>query len=106
METLGGAALPRSEPAEQGVDAAGIDGFVTAAGALSGVELHSLMVLRHGHVVAEQWWRPYGPETPHLVYSLSKSFTSTALGLAVGEGRVDLDATVLSYFPELDAAVT
>jgi CubicO group peptidase (beta-lactamase class C family) len=106
METLGGAALPRSAPAEQGVDAAGIDGFVAAAGALSGVELHSLMVLRHGHVVAEQWWRPYGPETPHLVYSLSKSFTSTALGFAVGEGRVDLDATVLSYFPELDAAVT
>ncbi|GAA3957921.1 serine hydrolase domain-containing protein [Actinoplanes auranticolor] len=106
MTTLGGAALPRSEPAEQGVDAAGIDAFVTAAGALSGVELHSLMVLRHGHVVAEQWWPPYEPETPHLVYSLSKSFTSTALGLAVGEGRVDLDATVLSYFPELDAAVT
>jgi CubicO group peptidase (beta-lactamase class C family) len=99
-------ALPRSTPAEQGVDAAGIDGFIDAVAPMSGAELHSLMVLRHGHVVAERWWRPYLPQTPHLLYSLSKSFTSTALGFAVTEGLVDLDATVLSYFPEFDGAVT
>jgi CubicO group peptidase (beta-lactamase class C family) len=106
MRTLGEAALPRSGPAAQGVDASGIDRFVTAVTALSGAELHSLMVLRHGHVVAEHWWPPYEPGTPRLAYSVSKSFTSTALGFAVDEGRVDLDATVLSYFPELDAEVT
>jgi len=100
------AALPRSTPGEQGVDGTGVDRFVEAVAPLAGVELHSLLVLRHGHVVAERWWQPYGPETPHLLYSLSKSFASTALGLAVDEGLVDLDATVLSYFPEHDAAVT
>ena len=99
-------ALPRSTPAEQGVDAVGITKFVDAVAAMSDVELHSLMVVRHGHVVAEGWWPPYTPQTPHLLYSLSKSFTSTALGLAVAEGLVDLDATVLSYFPEFDGAVT
>jgi CubicO group peptidase (beta-lactamase class C family) len=98
--------LPRSTPAEQGVDAAGIEAFVSALAPLPDVELHSLMVLRHGHVVDERWWHPYAAATPHLLYSLSKSFTATALGLAVGEGTVDLDATVLSYFPELDAEVT
>jgi CubicO group peptidase (beta-lactamase class C family) len=98
--------LPRSAPAEQGVDAAGIAAFVDAVASVPDVELHSLMVLRHGQVVAEAWWDPYGPREPHLLYSLSKSFTSTALGFAVGEGLVDLDATVLSYFPELDAEVT
>lgn len=98
--------LPRSTPGEQGVDGTGVDRFIDAVAPLDGVELHSLMVLRHGHVVAERWWPPYRPETPHLLYSLSKSFTSTALGLAVGEGLVDLDATVLSYFPEHDVAVT
>jgi CubicO group peptidase (beta-lactamase class C family) len=103
---LGQAALPRSTPAQQGVDGTGIDRFVAALAPLSGVEPHSLMVLRHGHVVAEHWWQPYEPQTPHLLYSLSKSFASTALGLAVAEGLVDLDATVLSYFPEHDAAVT
>ena len=64
------------------------------------------MVVRHGSVVAERWWRPYAANAPHLLYSLSKSFTSTALGFAVTEGRIDLDATVLSYFPELDAQIT
>lgn len=98
--------LPRSTPAAQGVDAAGIDAFVAALAPTSEVELHSLMIVRHGHVVHERWWPPYTAAAPHLVYSLSKSFTSTALGFAVAEGLVDLDATVLSYFPEFDAAVT
>jgi CubicO group peptidase (beta-lactamase class C family) len=100
------AALPRSTPAEQGVDAAGIDAFIAAVAPMADAELHSLMVLRHGRVVAETWWEPYTPQAPHLLYSLSKSFTSTALGFAVAEGLVDLDATVLSYFPEFDARVT
>ncbi len=64
------------------------------------------MLLRHGAVVAEGWWAPYGPDRPHLLYSLSKSFTSTALGFAVAEGLVSLDDTVLSHFPELDAEIT
>ncbi|MET8148837.1 serine hydrolase domain-containing protein [Actinoplanes sp. NPDC049668] len=98
--------LPRSTPAEQGVDAAGIDAFVAALGRAPDIEPHSLMVLRHGHVVAERWWHPYGPGTPHLLYSLSKAFASTALGFAVAEGLVDLDATVLSYLPEHDARIT
>ena len=98
--------LPRSTPSAQGVDARGIAAFVDALEALPGVEPHSLQVLRHGVVVAEGWWAPYAPDRPHLLYSLSKSFTSTALGFAVAEGLVDLDATVLSYFPEFDAEVT
>jgi CubicO group peptidase (beta-lactamase class C family) len=83
-----------------------IEDFVRAADARAGVELHSVIVLRQGEVVAEAWWAPYAREKPHLLYSLSKSFTSTALGFAVAEGSVDLDATVLSYFPEFDATVT
>ncbi|MEV6490882.1 serine hydrolase [Actinoplanes sp. NPDC051633] len=83
-----------------------IEDFVRAANGRDGVELHGLMVLRHGEVVARRWWEPYGPSKPHLLYSLSKSFTSTALGFAVTEGSVDLDATVLSYFPEHDDRVT
>ncbi|MFG1610238.1 serine hydrolase [Actinoplanes sp. NPDC049265] len=97
--------LPRSTPAEQGVDARGIDAFLAALDPLPDVELHSLMVVKNGHVVGERWWRPYGPDRPHLMYSLSKSFTSTALGFAVAEGLVELDATVLSYFPEWDGRV-
>ena len=85
------------------MDADGIAAFLDA---VDDIELHSLMILRHGHVIASGWWEPYGPDRPHLLYSLSKSFTSTGAGLAIAEGLLDLDATVLSYFPELDSCVT
>lgn len=97
--------LPRSTPSDQGVDAAGIEAFLDAVEAADGVELHSLMVLRHGKVIAEGWWRPYSRDRVHLLYSLSKSFTSAAAGFAAADGLLDYDATVLSYFPELDAQV-
>jgi hypothetical protein len=58
------------------------------------------MLLRHGHVVAEGWWSPYNPESPHSLYSLSKSFTSTAVGLAVAEGKISLNDEVLKFFPD------
>jgi CubicO group peptidase (beta-lactamase class C family) len=101
-----GRPLPRSTPAAEGVDAAGVLALVDALGAEPGVEPHGLMLLRHGKVVAEGWWAPYAPHRPQLVYSLSKSFTSAAAGLAFGDGLIDLDAPVLRYFPELDAEIT
>ncbi|WP_225753564.1 serine hydrolase [Actinotalea sp. Marseille-Q4924] len=101
-----GAALPSSAPREQGVDARGVQAFLDVLEASPVIEPHSLMLLRHGHVVAEGWWAPYARDRRHLLYSLSKSFTSTALAFAVEEGLVSLDDTVLSHFPELDAVVT
>lgn len=98
--------LQRSTPSAQNIDAAGIDAFITALDAAPGIESHSLMLLRSGQVVAEGWWAPYSAERVHLLYSLSKSFTSTAVGLAVAEGLLSLDDTVISHFPELDAEIT
>jgi CubicO group peptidase (beta-lactamase class C family) len=98
--------LPRSTPGAQGVDSTGVQTFLDQMEAHPDVEMHSLMLLRNGHVVTEGWWSPYTPERVHLLYSLSKSFASTAAGLAAAEGLLDLDRTVLSYFPELDADVT
>jgi len=98
--------LRTSRPSEQGVDARGVLAFVDALESTPNVDPHSLILLRHGHIVAQGWWAPYAPARPHLLYSLSKSFTSTAVGLAVAEGLLSLDDTVLSYFPELDADIT
>ena len=92
--------LPRSTPASQGVDPAAILGFLDAVDADPAVELHGLMVLRHGQVVAEGWWAPHTADRTRLLYSISKSFTSTALAFAVDEGLVGLDDTVLDHFPE------
>ena len=99
-------ALPPARPADEGVDAAGIADFVTALETAPQIEPHSFMLLRHGRVVAQGWWAPYAQHRPHLLYSLSKSFTSTAVAFAVAEGLFGLDDTVLSHFPELDGEVT
>src|SRR5580658_3819443 len=98
--------LPRSAPADQGVDPAAILGFLDALDAHPGIEMHSLMVVRHGRVVAEGWWAPYSAERPHLLYSLSKSFTSTAAAFAQAEGLLQLDDTVISHFAEFAAEIT
>ena len=58
------------------------------------------MVVRHGHVVAEGWWAPYAAERPHLLYSLTKSFTSVAVGLAVTDGLLSLDDRVVDVLPD------
>lgn len=78
--------LPAGPPGPEGVLAERVEGFLDALGADPAVEPHSLMVLRHGRVVAAGWWWPYTAHRPHLLYSLSKVFTATALGLAIDEG--------------------
>jgi CubicO group peptidase (beta-lactamase class C family) len=92
-------ALPRSRPESQGVSPSALFAFVDEADRNID-SLHSFMLVRHGHVVAECWWSPYDAKTRHELYSLSKSFTSTAVGLAIAEGKLSLDDPVLKFFPE------
>ncbi|MFI7340909.1 serine hydrolase domain-containing protein [Streptomyces sp. NPDC050085] len=61
---------------------------------------HSLMIVHHGHVVAEGWWAPYSAERPHLLYSLTKSFTSIAVGLAIDDGLLSLDDRIVDVLPD------
>ncbi|MDQ2782164.1 MAG: beta-lactamase family protein [Actinomycetota bacterium] len=94
-----GRLVPRARTGEAGVDAAAVTAFLDTIQA-GGVEMHSLMLLRHGKVAAEGWWAPYAPDRVHLLYSLSKSFTSTAVGFCVAEGRFALDDRVVDLLPE------
>lgn len=93
------AALPRSTPERQGIASRGVLAFVQQADSEIDA-MHSFMLVRHGHVVAEGWWSPYDSATPHMLYSLSKSFTATAVGLAIAAGTLSLDDEVLKFFPE------
>ncbi len=88
-----------STPEAQGISSQAILDFIDAAEAQVDA-LHSFMLLRHGKVVAQGWWAPYATDRPHMLYSLSKSFTSTAIGLAIAEDRLSLNDTVISFFPE------
>jgi CubicO group peptidase (beta-lactamase class C family) len=91
--------LPRSTPEAEGVSSKGIIDFLDAI-ANSKHEMHSIMILRHGKVIAEGWWSPYRPDLKHTLYSLSKSFTSTAVGFAVAEKKITLNDKVISFFPD------
>jgi CubicO group peptidase (beta-lactamase class C family) len=91
--------LPRSTPELQGVSSRAILKLLEEA-QRNKIELHSIMVLRHGSVIAEGWWKPYAPEHLHTLFSLSKSFTSSAIGFAVNEGLLTEDDTVISFFPD------
>src|SRR5829696_8035894 len=83
--------LPRSTPAEQQVDSAAVLAVLDALEERPNIEMHSLMVVRHGSVVAEGWWAPYSADRPQLLYSLSKSFTSTAAAFArIGDISLEL----------------
>jgi len=93
--------LPISTPSEQGIDPQAIAAFVAALEADRRLEPHGLIIQRHGHRVAEGYWSPHTPDRSRLVYSLSKTFTGTALGLMVGEGRLGLDDLVSDHLPEL-----
>jgi CubicO group peptidase (beta-lactamase class C family) len=91
--------LPNSTPEEQGIPSSAVLHFVEAV-EKKHLELHSFLLLRHGKNVAEGWWQPYRPEIPHMLFSLSKSFTSSAVGFAVAEGRISVEDTVISFFPD------
>ena len=94
--------LRRSNPEAEGIPSSAILAFIQS------IEQHThplaavqgFMLLRHGNVAAEGWWKPYGPQFQHSMYSLSKSFTSTAIGLAVSEGHLTVDDPVLKFFPD------
>lgn len=65
-----------------------------------GVEMHALMILRHGKKCAEAWWKPYSPDAPHIMFSFSKSLTSTAIGFLEQEGKLSLQEKLVDIFPE------
>ena len=92
-------ALPRGTPESQGISSIELLEFVDAADTQIDA-MNSFMLLRHGQVVAEGWWSPFDAGSNHMLYSLSKSFTSTAVGMAVAEGKLSIDDPVLTFFPD------
>lgn len=63
-------------------------------------EPHGLMIMRHGKICAEGWWKPFAPGIPHGQQSHSKTYAATAIGIAYTEGIVDLEERLIDIFPE------
>ena len=92
--------LEVTTPESLGISSQAILNFVEAAEKERKDELHSFILLRHGQIAAQAWWNPYNPDSPHMLFSLSKSFTSTAIGIAQAEGLLNINDKVTSFFPD------
>ena len=87
-------------PEETGISSRGILNYI-AAREEARLEHHAIWVLRHGKVAAKLAWAPYDDHTPHMLFSLSKSFCSAAAGFAVQEGLLAWDAKLIDVLPEI-----
>jgi CubicO group peptidase (beta-lactamase class C family) len=91
--------LPRSTAEAQGLPSQALENFVQAA-SQQVRDIHSLIVLRNGQVISEAYWAPYQRDQLHMLFSLTKSFVSTAVGFAISEGLLTLEDKVISFFAE------
>lgn len=64
------------------------------------LDLHSLMVVQNGNVIAEEWMSEGAHNKPHVMFSVSKTYTATAIGFAVAEGKLKVTDKVISFFPD------
>ena len=92
------ARLPRSTPDAEGLPSSAVAAFLDKLDDICFP--HSMKLLRHGRVIAEATWSPYEADRPHSMFSISKSFTSMAIGLLIDEGRLSLDDGVVDLLPE------
>lgn len=91
--------IPRSTPAQEGVDAQHILDFLDEIAAKK-LELHSLMIVKNGKVITEGWWHPYSAEQYHGCYSVTKAFVCMAVGFAEEEELLFIDDFLSDFFPE------
>lgn len=89
--------LPRGE-VPKALDKA-MSRYLTAV-AEAGQDIHSIMVLQYGKVLAERWMGEGAPDKPHILNSVSKTFTVSAVGLAIAEGKLKLTDRVIDFFPD------
>lgn len=90
--------LPRGKATPQQADA--FEAWFDAE-AEAGQTIHSAMVLQHCQVILERWIEPNAPDSAHVMHSVSKTFTSMAIGFAIEEGRITLDDRLADFFPDL-----
>ncbi len=92
-------ALPRSTPEAEKVSIKNIREYLADV-KKHNQDLHSLMIVRHGKVVFEEWLGDNAANIPHILNSVSKTFTATAVGFAVQEKLITVNDKLIDYFPE------
>ena len=91
--------MSKTTPEKSGISSNAVSAFIRRVNN-RGIRLHSFMLLRDNQVAAEAYWSPFTQERPHRAYSISKSFTSVAIGLLEAEGKLSLDDSVAGLLPD------
>lgn len=93
--------LPKATPESQGIRSGDILKFIERLSQNEPYQdPHAFLLVRHGKLLAEGYFAPFGPDEHHSLFSVSKSVISTAIGFCVQEGRLSLDDLIRDYFPE------
>ena len=89
--------LPRVETPDSVAKA--MEGFFQSA-ADDSMDIHSVMIVKDGNVIYSHWQSEGVDSVPHVLHSVSKTFTATAVGLAIADGKMALTDKVIDYFPD------
>ncbi len=89
--------LPRAETPDS--VAAAMDTFFQDA-ANDSLDVHSVMIVKNGQVIYSKWQSEGVDTLPHVLHSVSKTFTATAVGLAIADGKMKLTDKIVDYFPD------
>ena len=90
----------RCTPEMQGISSKNIENLYKEIYKNKESNVHSIMILRNGHVISECNFKPYLPQYPHMLYSISKTITSLAIGIAINEGFFNINDKLVDIFPE------
>lgn len=91
--------FPRVRPEEEGISSSSVKHFLDRLDSQN-IAMHSAIIMRHGRILSETYYEPYQRNTLHRMFSITKSFVSLAIGLLEEEGKLSLDDTIVSHFPE------
>jgi CubicO group peptidase (beta-lactamase class C family) len=92
-----------STPEEQGLDSAKLaEGLRQIQ--QKNIPIHSLLIVRDGRVLLNATFYPYDGESPHSVASVTKSLTTLLIGIAIDQGKLNLNDKMVSFFPDATIA--
>lgn len=92
--------LPEKTPEEVGVTTKSIMELYKNLLSNKGIGLQAIMILRRGQIISEGYLAPYSKDYRHISYSMCKSVTSMAIGIAIKEGHIKLEDKIVDIFPE------
>jgi len=86
-------------PEKVGISSKNVENFIDKI-EKKRINMHSFIMLRHGKIAAEGYFKPFHKDFLHRMYSTSKTFVSAAIGLLSDEGKISLDDKVIKFFPD------